>query len=1004
MQNKKIRAALVGLFVVASAMSAAQGRVNGVSVSKLSTGVEVLIQGSGLKEPKATFGETDKVYTLEFDAPFSGKQEKIQVWMNGLETLQTTKLGTNSAKTRFVFTFTKGVTATISKASNGFKIAFDSSDFKLATKTAAKAQPSVNNQRADIGTHFGLSRSMVASASLPFPSESMKEFSKAPLLGSKQQTSSGQRFTSLPRASTLSPDAKSMKVSIAAQPFDKPSAEKTTAKKPAEPKATHAPVVPTTEKKPSDLNAAKPGTEHKAPVSAKKAVEPKATVAPKVAPEPKPVVAAKKAPVAPKVVPDSKPLITVKKAPTPKLPDIFKAPATEVKVREGRVTLDFVNTDVVQILKSLARQTNSNIVTSPDVTGKLSIKVENVSIKESLNLVTSLAGLRFAQIGKTYVVTSPGKFLETMRSVQGSQEEMTLSRIVPIYSGQGNQIKVAVLKSVSSENAFGRFELVLPSEKTVVSGTQKVNADKKDGDKGGTSIDTQSTDSSVDAYVMLIGSPGRLDEVEQLVQGIDRQLCQALGVKMSTNNNQVLSTYFVHGGRASDLVEALAGKGKTNIGTAELRSTPNGSISRQAIVVSGREDEVKTIVKALAQLDGEETSEVSEIKMVDLLYVDPRSLREFVIAQVPGVTCVIAPNGVMNSRAYVQDAMRTQSEQRGTDQPAPQGGGTAASSGQNQAQNAQSSSASNDSKQTKDQADTGVVLPFNEFEKNAVPMRLIVKGSRDQVERALALIRATDIAPKQVALEMRVMELSREELLKLGVDWSLFTSGAIKTISLNNAQNSPANKLGISISGRDISGDVGLSLDSISNGTNLISRPNLLCNDGRESEVFVGDAIRYVESIISSQNGPSVTTGTVRAGVRLSCFPRIGGDSTLNLDIRTAITYLKGFKTVPQIGGELPQTSERTAQNSITLKDGETFAIGGLMQQQDVIEMSGLPILKDLPIFGQFFRRTTKNKIKTELVIFVTAKVVGPDKSKALPMAKDSNIMKNKTALPGGGI
>jgi general secretion pathway protein D len=246
------------------------------------------------------------------------------------------------------------------------------------------------------------------------------------------------------------------------------------------------------------------------------------------------------------------------------------------------------------------------------------------------------------------------------------------------------------------------------------------------------------------------------------------------------------------------------------------------------------------------------------------------------------------------------------------------------------------------------------------------------------------------------------MELSREELLKLGVDWNIFTSGAIKTISLNNAQPNASNKLGVTIGGRDLSGDVGLSLDSISNGTNLISRPNLLCNDGRESEVFVGDAIRYVEAIITGQNGPSVTTGTVHAGVRLSCFPRIGGDDTLNLDIRTAITYLKGFKTVPQIGGELPQTSERNAQNSITLKNGETFAIGGLIQQQDVVEMSGLPILKDLPILGQFFRRTTKNKIKTELVIFVTAKVVGPGQTKILPMAKDSDIMKNKTGLPGG--
>ena len=943
MQNKKIRAALAGLFVVASAMAAAQGRVNGVSVSKLSSGVEVLIQGSDLKDPKASFGETDKVYTLEFDAPFSGKQECIQVWMNGLQTVQTSKPGAKNPKTKFVFTFAKGVSASIVKVAKGFKVSFESNDLKFAANVNSQGHATSLVPRAEVGTHFGVTNNLFMAGLQYLPSEMMKGQDRLNdnvhlLIGTKSQ------LTSLPNAMAMAPMASSKTTMEAAHTFVEVIAPKATEKR-------------VTAKKSRALTGK----------SRRKASETKA----------------------PEVMPTSV--------------EAFK-PLEGVKVSESLVSLDFVNTDVVQILKSLARQTNSNIVTSPDVTGKLSIKVDNVTIRESLNLVTSLAGLKFAQVGKTYIVTSPSKFLETMRNVQGAQEEMTLSRVVPIFSGQGNQIKVAVLKSVSSENAFGRFELVLPSEKAVVSNSTKVGAvgSKKDEEKGGTDIATLTTEASTDPYVMLIGSPGRLDEVEQLIQGIDRQLCFALGVKVPTSNIQVLGTYYVHGGSASDLVEALAGKGKTTIGTTELHSTPSGSISRQAIVVKGRDDEVQSVLKALSQLDGEESAQTREIKMVDLQYVDPRSLREFIVAQVPGITCVIAPNGVMNSQAYTPDAIRTQSEQRGTNQPAPQGGG-AATAGQNQQQaGGQQSGTSGETKQSKEMSDSGITLPFESFEKSAFPMRLILKGSKDQVESAMELIRTTDIAPKQVALEMRVMELSREELLKLGIDWNLFTSGAIKTISLGNAQTSPSNKFGIGVSGKNISGDIGASLDSISNGTNLISRPNLLCNDGRGSEVFVGDAIRYVESIISSQNGPSVTTGIVRAGVRLACFPRIGKDETLNLDIRTAITYLKGFKTVPQIGGELPQTSERTAQNTITMKGGETFAIGGLMQQQDIVELSGLPILKDLPIFGQFFRRTTKTKIKTELVIFVTAKVVGPGQTKTLPMAQDSDIMKHKTGLPGG--
>ena len=609
MQNKMIRAALVGLFVAASAIAAAQGRVNGVSVTKLTTGVEVMIQGSELKEPKAAFGDTDKIYVLEFDAPFSGKQETMSVWQHGLEAVRATKLGTHAQKTKFVFTFTKGVNASIAKVQKGYKVTFESSDLKLVMKGTRSFPKTSSVPKADIGSHVALGHTMLMTAFQPFPKELMKEFAF-----------DQNDLTTLPAATAITSTKKTTSA-VSAHAF--------------------------------------------APTSPNKVVKSTYIKTEGTSKKPLPVLKANVSD--PAVIP-------------------VKKPFGEVKINEGRVSLDFVNTDVVQILKSLARQTNSNIVTSPDVSGKLSIKIDNVSIKESLNLVTSLAGLRFTMVGKTYVVTSPTKFLETMRSVQGNQEEMTLSRIVPIFSGQGTQIKVAVLKSVSSENAFGRFELVLPSEKSVVSNTTKVTAPgaKKDEDKGGTDIATQTTEAATDAYVMLIGSPGRLDEVEQLVQGIDRQLCSALGVKVPTNNSQVLATYFVHGGRASDLVDAVAGKGKTMVGSVDLRSTPQGSISRQAIVVSGRDDEVANVMRALAQLDGEETSEISEVKMVDLLYVDPRALREFIVAQVPGVTCVIAPNGVMNSRAYVQDAMRTQSEQRGTDQPAPQGGGTAAASGQNQ--------------------------------------------------------------------------------------------------------------------------------------------------------------------------------------------------------------------------------------------------------------------------------------------------------------------------------
>ena len=100
------------------------------------------------------------------------------------------------------------------------------------------------------------------------------------------------------------------------------------------------------------------------------------------------------------------------------------------------------------------------------------------------------------------------------------------------------------------------------------------------------------------------------------------------------------------------------------------------------------------------------------------------------------------------------------------------------------------------------------------------------------------------------------------------------------------------------------------SLDRIASNTNLIARPNLVVMDGRQSEIFVGDIIRYVQSITNSQNGTSVTTGEVPVGVRLAVLARVGANGNLTLDLRPRVSILDSFTSVPG-GGELPQTSSR---------------------------------------------------------------------------------------------
>ena len=117
----------------------------------------------------------------------------------------------------------------------------------------------------------------------------------------------------------------------------------------------------------------------------------------------------------------------------------------------------------------------------------------------------------------------------------------------------------------------------------------------------------------------------------------------------------------------------------------------------------------------------------------------------------------------------------------------------------------------------------------------------------------------------------------------------------------------------------------------------------------------------------------------------------------MTLDLRPVVSFLTGWKRVSVQGfaAELPQTSERIAQQTIPMKSGETFAISGLIQSQDVNQLKGIPILMDLPIIGALFRRTTTQTIRKELVVFVTAKsITGPlsTHNSGMPMEPDSVI------------
>jgi type II secretory pathway component GspD/PulD (secretin) len=429
-----------------------------------------------------------------------------------------------------------------------------------------------------------------------------------------------------------------------------------------------------------------------------------------------------------------------------------------------------------------------------------------------------------------------------------------------------------------------------------------------------------------------------------------------------------------------------AGSGQESSSNVSLTNSTE-AVGRHFLLLLGPEAVVDAAAEMATSIDrelmrGYEEEQVSEeLVSYDVKFADPRALREALISQVQGLRAVIAPNSVGTFEDYKEGKTKSQSvEQLRQEDLASTNGGTNAPA---------AVQGSVGSVNTTSVDDASLEAPFSKEESVSMPMRLVLRGTRAQIREALDYVKVLDTPPKQVALELRVMELTKTDALNAGIDWSILTGGAVKMINLNNSQPTPNNTASIGISGKGFNADVTASLDALAEKNKMVARPNMVAMDGRQSEVFVGDIVRYVESITQSQNGTTVTTGEIPVGVRLSVLPRIGADGNMTLDLRPRISILTGFTNVPG-GGELPQTSSRFAQSTISLHSGQTIAIGGLIQDQDVKTFSGIPVLMNLPLIGNLFKSTTINKERTELVIFLTAKSLnGPVGWDALPMQKD---------------
>jgi len=375
-------------------------------------------------------------------------------------------------------------------------------------------------------------------------------------------------------------------------------------------------------------------------------------------------------------------------------------------------------------------------------------------------------------------------------------------------------------------------------------------------------------------------------------------------------------------------------------------------------VITGRPADVDRVIEVLAQIDDVTVGGEWTVEIYDVKHADPRALQQQVEDAFRTVRIAIGPQGA-TGRSYTPP----------TASAGAQGGGGPVGGASNQGAAGVASSAG-----------FKASPQYGEDEVRAVPMTLVLSGPRQDVQSALQMLAKLDRKTPEIVLEARVVDANKEDLLKLGIDWSAVTGSAVKIINLNYGQ--PAGGDGSPFS--DITGRFAgpgwlatgvANLDKLISRDKILARPNVRAMDGREAVVFMGDIVRYIKSIQATQNGITVEVGEEEVGVKLNVLPRITRDGTIIMDVQPTLSFIKDFLEVPG-GGQIPTTSIRTARSTLTMRSGDTIAIGGLISSEDRKSLTGFPILMDIPIIGQFFRRETTSTVRREIVIFLSARIV----------------------------
>jgi len=263
-------------------------------------------------------------------------------------------------------------------------------------------------------------------------------------------------------------------------------------------------------------------------------------------------------------------------------------------------------------------------------------------------------------------------------------------------------------------------------------------------------------------------------------------------------------------------------------------------------------------------------------------------------------------------------------------------------------------------------------------------------GYVEKKEDVVNLLRQDEgLQSNQVLLRVRFAEVSRSALQELGASFFTGAGGYKDWIGRSSTQQFPA---------PDFDAEKGLVFSDFLNilafntkeqlGTVVralqtkglfqsLAEPNLVTQNGKEASFLAGGEFPY--PVVQGGATNAVTIMFKEFGVRLRFTPTITGTDTVHLKVAPEVSALDFANSVTVEGFRVPALSTRKTETEVELRDGQTFAVAGLMDNSATQTMSKIPGIGDIPILGLLFRSRAYQKNATELVVMITPQILRRD-------------------------